>query len=382
MIRYAQPVVDEADIAAVTAVLRTPDLTQGEGVPRFERCVAQYCGAAQAVAVNSATSALQLACVALGLKPGDRYWTTPISFVATANAARHCGAIVEFVDIEPVSRNLCVQALAARLELAERQGTLPAIVVPVHFGGRLCDMPRIGELARRYGFRVIEDAAHALGARDPGSAEPAGAARHSDCCIFSFHAIKLATSGEGGVLTTRDPELAARLRRLRSHGITHDPAQMSQAADGPWAYAQTELGFNYRMSDIQAALGMSQMQRAERFLARRRQLARRYDRLLAGLPLTRPSLSRAEEDAWHLYAIEVDPQRRLAVYERLHAQGIGVNVHYQPIYRQPYYRQQATAAACPAAEAYYAGALSLPLHAALADDDQDRVVEALHAALA
>lgn len=378
MIRYAQPLLDDSDIAAVAAVLRTPDLTQGEAIGRFERSVADYCGVPHAIAVGSATAGLHLACLALGLQPGQRLWTTPITFVATANAARHCGAGVDFIDIDRHTRNLSVDALAARLEVAAREDRLPAIVAPVHFAGAPCAMAAIAALAQRYRFRIVEDAAHALGARSEGA--PVGAARHADCCVFSFHAVKIATTGEGGVVTTRDDALAARLRLLRSHGISRDPALLGEAHDGPWSYAQLALGFNSRMTELQAALGASQMRRVDAFVARRRALAARYDALLAGLPLRRPPAN--GDSAWHLYVIELAADARLAVYERMHAHGIGVNVHYMPLYRHPYHRDAGAAAACPAAETYYAGALSLPLHAALSDAEQDAVVAALRAALA
>jgi len=378
MIRYAQPLLDDEDIEAVTAVLRTPNLTQAGQVPQFERRVAEYCGAAEAIAVNSATSGLHLACLALDLRAGDRFWTTPITFVATANAARHCGALVEFVDIDPRTRNLCVGRLAEKLEAAARTGTLPAIVAPVHFAGRPCDMQEVARLSRRYGFRVLEDAAHALGARLADGSR-VGAGLHSDAAVFSFHAIKVATSGEGGVVTTRDSGIAERLRRLRSHGIVRGDAMPEGLSEGPWSYAQTELGFNFRMTEFQAALGASQVKRIHSFIARRRELAMRYDRLLADLPVLRPAMAADDGQAWHLYVVEVEAARRRAVFERLRDEDIEASVHYLPVYRHPLHRDAAQR--CDAADRYYAGALTLPLHVALTDTEQDRVVASLRAAL-
>lgn len=380
MIPYGRQDIDGADIAAVVAVLESDWLTQGPEVPRFEAALAARCGAAGGVAVNSATSALHLACLALGLGPGDMGWAVPNTFVASANCLRYCGAAVDFVDIDPRTLNMSVPALADKLHQAKRAGRLPKVVIPVHFAGRSCDMAAIGELAREFGFRVIEDASHAVGAASAG--QPVGACRHSDLTVFSFHPVKVMTTGEGGMLIAQEPALLRHLARLRSHGITRDGAEMEGQSEGPWYYQQVELGYNYRMTDLQAALGASQLTRLDGFLARRRELARRYDRLLADLPLDRPPLD--DESAWHLYAVRLhDASRRRTVFDRMRAADIGVNVHYIPVHLQPDYRRLGFKGGdFPVAEAYYAGALSLPLHARLTEPEQDFVVARLTEALA
>ena len=383
MIPYGRQDITDADIDAVVAVLRSDYLTQGPAVPRFEQAVAARCGAAHGVAVNSATSALHLACLALDLGPGDGLWTSPNTFVASANCGRYCGARVDFVDIDPRTYNLSVPALAAKLEQADRTGSLPKIVIPVHFAGQPCDMPAIGALARRYGFRVIEDASHAIGAYCHG--EPVGNCRHSDITVFSFHPVKIITTGEGGLATTNDASLAERLARLRTHGITRDPATMQGEPAGPWDYQQIELGYNYRMTDIQAALGYSQLQRLEDYIARRQALAERYDRLLADLPLEPPYRDPAHLSALHLYPIEVSDQvgiDRGQVFAKLRQAGIGVNVHYIPVHTQPDYQQFGFKSGdLPQAEAYYRRAISLPLFPAMTSSQQDHVVSALSQAL-
>lgn len=382
MIPYGRQDVDEADIAAVVAVLRSDFLTQGPAVPRFEAALAERVGAPHAVAVNSATSALHVACLALGLGPGDRLWTSPITFVATANCARLCGADVDFVDVDPTTALMCPDRLAEKLAHAERTDRLPKIVAPVHLGGQSCDMAAIGALAERYGFRVLEDASHAVGGTAAGAA--VGSCPHSDVAVFSFHPVKIVTTGEGGVATTRDGELAARMARLRSHGITREPALMTHAPDGPWYYQQLELGLNYRMTDLQAALGASQLARLDAFVDRRNALAERYDARLAGLPL-RPLARRANiRSAFHLYVVLLDdPSRHRAVFEGLRARGIGVNLHYIPVHLQPYYRRLGFEPGdFPAAEDYYARALTLPLWPGLTREAQDVVVDALAAELA
>jgi UDP-4-amino-4,6-dideoxy-N-acetyl-beta-L-altrosamine transaminase len=380
MIPYGRQDIDAADISAVVAVLESDWLTQGPEVPRFEMALAARCDAVGGVAVNSATSALHLACLALGVGPGDTGWTVPNTFVASANCLRYCGAGVDFVDIDPRTRNLSVPALSDKLRQAKETGRLPKVVIPVHFAGQSCDMAAIGDLAREYGFRVIEDASHAVGAASAG--QPVGACRHSDLTVFSFHPVKVMTTGEGGMLTARDPTLLRHLARLRSHGITRDGAEMSGENEGPWYYQQVELGYNYRMTDLQAALGTSQLARLDGFLARRRELARRYDRLLADLPLARPPLD--DDSAWHLYAVRLeDAARRRSVFEALRSAGIGVNVHYIPVHLQPDYRRLGFKPGdFPVAEAYYAGALSLPLHARLTEPEQDFVVATLRNVLA
>ena len=380
MIPYGRQEITAADIAAVTAVLDSDFLTQGPAIPRFEQAIADYCGAAHGVAVNSATSALHIACLALDLGPGDWLWTTPNTFVASANCGRYCGAAVDFVDIDPDTYNLSPRALAAKLEVAAASGRLPKILVPVHFAGQPCDLEAIAALGQRYGFRIIEDASHAIGGRYRG--EAIGNCRYSDITVFSFHPVKIITTGEGGLATTNDPTLAERMARLRSHGITRDPAGMRDAAEGPWYYQQIELGFNYRITDIQAALGQSQLQRVDDYVARRQRLAARYDRGLADLPLRLPYRDPAHQSALHLYPIQV-PGDRGRVFAALRAAGIGVNVHYIPVHTQPdYARFGFKHGDFPQAEAYYANAISLPLFPTMTEAEQDRVMAELAAALA
>lgn len=385
-IPYGRQDVTQADIDAVAAVLKSDFLTQGPVVPAFEKAVAAYSGAAHGVAMNSATSALHVACMALGLGPGDRLWTSPVTFVASANCALYCGASVDFVDIDAATGNLSIAALTAKLEAAEKAGTLPKIVVPVHLAGLSCDMAAIHALSERYGFRIIEDASHAIGGRY--QERPIGDCRFSDVTVFSFHPVKIVTSAEGGMAMTSDAELAARMERLRSHGITRDPALMTHAPDGPWYYQQIELGYNYRMTDLQAALGLSQASRIDAYVARRHALAARYEAGLAGLPLT--SLPRRTEEAFsalHLHVVRLDLEligtSHRAVFEGLRARGIGVNLHYIPVHLQPYYRRLGFKPGdFPAAEAYYAEAISLPLFPALEEAQQDRVIAALSEVLA
>lgn len=374
MIPYGRQDVTQADVSAVTEVLRSDFLTQGPVVPRFEATLAGYTGAAHAVATNSATSALHIACVALGLGPGDLLWTVPNTFVASANCGRYCGADVDFVDIDPRTYNLSVERLAEKLAQVERP---PQVVVPVHLCGQSCDMAAIGDLARRYGFRVIEDASHAIGGHYRG--EPVGNCAHSDITVFSFHPVKIVTTAEGGMALTNDTILARRMERLRSHGITRDPAEMTQAPDGPWYYQQIELGWNYRMTDMQAALGLSQMIRLGDYVARRHSIARRYDRELAGLPLTRPWQHPDTYSALHLYPIRLhDHARHRAVFEALRAAGIGVNLHYIPVHLQPYYRALGFAEGnFPEAEAHYRSAISLPIYPTLTEEQQSEVIETL-----
>jgi UDP-4-amino-4,6-dideoxy-N-acetyl-beta-L-altrosamine transaminase len=381
MIPYGRQDITQADIDAVVEVLRSDYLTQGPAVPRFEDQVAKYCGARHAVAVNSATSALHLACLALDLGPGDWLWTSPNTFVASANCGRYCGAGVDFVDIDPNTYNLSVEALSAKLQQAEQDGKLPKVVIPVHFAGQPCDMPAIAELARRYGFRVVEDASHAIGARC--NDEPVGSCRHSDITVFSFHPVKIITTAEGGLATTNSPELAERMSRLRSHGITRDPARMQGDPDGPWYYQQIELGHNYRMSDIQAALGVSQLQRLDDYIARRHGLAARYDEQLADMQVKPPYQDPKNRSALHLYPIQfADSASRKKLFQTLREAGIAVNVHYIPVYTQPdYLRLGFSPGHCPAAEAYYGRAMTLPLFPTLTYALQDQVINALRDAI-
>jgi UDP-4-amino-4,6-dideoxy-N-acetyl-beta-L-altrosamine transaminase len=329
--------------------------------------------------VCNGTAALHLACRAADVGPGDRVWTSPITFVASANCARYCGATVDFVDIDAATLNLSATALADKLVAARKDDQLPKAVVAVHFGGRSCDMEAIAGLAREFGFSVIEDASHALGATYLG--QPVGSCRYSDITTTSFHPVKIITTGEGGLLTTRSDAIVERLRLLRNHGITRDSQRMNAQDQGAWYYEQLELGFNYRMTDIHAALGSSQMKRLPAFIKRRRSLARRYRQLLAHLPLALPLTS--EESSWHLYPIRMAAARRREVFNAMTAAEIGVNVHYIPVHLQPDYRTLGFAPGqFPVAEHYYGEALTLPLHPLMSDADQDRVVAALAEALA
>lgn len=380
MIPYGRQHITDADVAAVVETLRSDWITQGPAVPRFEQALAARVGAAHGVAVANATAALHIACLALDLGPGDRLWTSPNTFVASANCGLYCGATVDFVDIDPRSYNLSVPALEAKLAAAEAAGTLPKVVVPVHFAGQSCDMAAIHALGRRYGFRIIEDASHAVGGSYLG--QPVGSCRHSDITVFSFHPVKIITTAEGGMAMTNDPVLAGRLERLRSHGITRDPALMEGEPDGPWDYQQVGLGFNYRLTDLQAALGHSQLSQLEGSVARRHAIAARYDAELADLPLITPWQSPDAHSALHLYPVQVDPARtavsRRALFYGLRAAGIGVNVHYIPVHTQPHYRRLGFARGdFPVAEAYYAHAVSLPMFPTLTEAEQGTVIAAL-----
>jgi UDP-4-amino-4,6-dideoxy-N-acetyl-beta-L-altrosamine transaminase len=381
MIPYGRQDISPQDVEAVTKVLRSNFLTQGPVVPTFEEALCRLTGARHAVAANSATSALHVACLALGIEPGDVVWTSPITFVASANCARLCGADVDFVDIDPDTFNISAAALEAKLAEADSTGRLPKAIVPVHMCGQPPEMDRIGALARHYGVRVIEDASHAIGARDGGI--PVGACAHSDVTVFSFHPVKIVTSGEGGAALTNDPDLARRMADFRSHGVTRDPGQMRQPDAGPWYYEQHDLGLNYRMTDIHAALGLSQLERLGDFVARRNTLAGRYDALLADLPLDLPGRRPDVLSSFHLYVLRLrDAALRRPVFEALRAAGIGVNVHYIPVHTQPYYRDLGFhPGQFPAAEDYYARALTLPLFPQMREDEQDRVVDALRVAL-
>ena len=380
MIPYGRQNLDQADIDAVVAVLQSDWLTQGPTLEHFEEAMAKRCQAAYAVAVCNATAALHIACLAAGLGAGDRLWTTPNTFLASANCGRYCGALVDFVDIDPLTWNLDACALAAKLEEAERDGTLPKVLVAVAFSGQSCDMRKIAQLSERYGFTVIEDASHAVGASYAG--RPVGCGEFASMTVFSFHPVKIITSGEGGMVLTNRPELAQRLQRLRSHGMTRDAQQMTEPSHGPWYYQQIELGFNYRMTDLQAALGLSQLNKLDDFIARRRERVARYNHLLAALPLVLPGLQPEAESAWHLYVVRLQLDSitlgHRQVFEGLRAAGIGVNLHYIPVHLQPYYRDLGFAAGdFPQAERYYAEAISLPMFPTLSDEQQDYVVEQL-----
>lgn len=381
MIPYGRQEVTDADIEAVVKVLRSDFLTQGPVIPEFERAVADYCKVAHGVAVNSATSALHIACLALGLGPGKRMWTSPNTFVASANCGLYCGAEVDFVDIDFATGNISVPALAEKLKQAEKRGHLPDIVVPVHFAGQPCDMATIRALAEKYGFSLLEDASHAIGARY-SNGQCVGGCQYADITVFSFHPVKIITTGEGGMALTNSAGLAARMRQLRSHGVTREPAEMESNNEGSWYYQQVGLGFNYRITDIQSALGLSQLQRLNDILSRRRQLVARYVELLAGLPVGCPEVGQQAESAWHLYVVLVPSKQRRPIYDSMHASGIGVNVHYIPVHLQPYYQKKGFKQGdFPEAERRYAAALSLPLFPALTHEEQDRVVFALRQAL-
>lgn len=380
MIPYGRQDISQVDIDAVLDVLKSDFLTQGPQVPRFEQRVAQHVGASHALAVNSATSALHIACLALGLGPGDRLWTTPITFVASANCALYCGAGVDFVDIDPRTYNLCPRALAQKLEQAAREDRLPKVVVVVHLCGQPCDMQAIHALAQRYGFKIIEDASHAIGGKYRG--EFIGNCRYSDITVFSFHPVKIITTAEGGMALTNDAGLANKMALLRSHGITRDPAQMTHEADGPWYYQQIDLGFNYRMTELQAALGYSQMERLDQFVARRHQLANRYDNLFVDLPVITPWQHPDSYSGLHLYVIRLQLDRinrtHCQVFEALRQQGIGVNLHYIPLYTQPYYQRMGFCPGdFPQAERYYCEAISLPMFQTMTEQQQDEVASVL-----
>lgn len=378
-IPYGRHSITEADIAAVVEVLRSPFLTQGPAVPAFEHAVAAKVGACHGVAVNSATSALHIACLALGLGPGDRLWTSPITFVASANCGRYCGAMVDFVDIDAATGLMSVAALASKLEQAAAVGNLPKVLVPVHLAGTSCDMTAISELANRYGILVIEDASHAIGGSYGG--EPVGNCRYSAITVFSFHPVKIITTGEGGLATTNDGYLAQRMADLRSHGITKDEARFQQPSLGPWSYEQQDLGFNYRMTDLQAALGLSQLQRLQSIVAERNRLMAVYQVLLEPLPVRLLEIPDEVCSALHLAVISLDdpdPAHHRSVFEGLRAAQIWVQLHYSPVHLQPYYRRLGFVEGdFPEAEAYASNAISLPLYPGLSQDHQQRVADVL-----
>lgn len=380
MIPYGRQSIIEADIAAVTDVLKSDFLTQGPQVPKFEASVLKACTAKYAVAVNSATSALHIACLALELGLGDVLWTSPITFVASANCALYCSATVDFVDIDPTTFNMCPEALAIKLQDAERAGNLPKAIVVVHMCGQSADMETIAPLARKYGIAIIEDASHAIGGYYKGQA--VGSCLHSDITVFSFHPVKIITTAEGGMAVTNSQELASRMALLRSHGITRDPAQMSKVSEGPWYYEQTLLGWNYRMTDLQAALGISQISRLEENVKTRQILAKRYDEELENLPIVLPWRRPDSVSALHLYVIQLKtPSKRGEVFEGLKQCGLGVNVHYIPVHLQPFYRAMGFKNGdFPVAESYYESAITIPLFASMTLLQQDEVISALRAA--
>ncbi|MFW2176576.1 MULTISPECIES: UDP-4-amino-4,6-dideoxy-N-acetyl-beta-L-altrosamine transaminase [unclassified Moraxella] len=388
IIPYGHQHITQADIDAVVAVLQSDFLTQGEQVLNFEKKLSQYCGAGFGIAVNSATSALHIACLALGLGQGkegecDWLWTSPITFVASSNVGLYCGAKVDFVDIDPVTLNMSVEALEAKLKLAKAENRLPKIVIPVHLCGEPCNMAKIHALSQEYGFAIIEDASHAVGGKYAD--KPIGSCQYSDITVFSFHPVKIITTAEGGMAVTNDKELADKMSMLRSHGITRDASLMTHESDGGWYYQQIDLGFNYRMTELQGALGVSQMENLDIFVAKRHQLAKRYDELLKDLPIILPYRNPSHYSGLHLYPIQVKTESgktRKQVFDSLRQQHIGVNVHYIPVHTQPYYQNMGFKLGdFPNAEQYYAGAISLPLYYDLTEEMQDQVVNALKTAL-
>ena len=386
MIPYGRHDINQADLDAVVDVFHSEFLTQGPVVPTFEKSVADYCGVKYAVAVNSATSALHISCLAVGVGKGDIVWTTPITFVASANCALYCGAQIDFVDIDPKTYNLSVECLSVKLIDAEKNGKLPKVVIPVHLCGQASDMEKIYALSKRYGFKIIEDASHAIGGSYSG--ERIGNCRYSDVTVFSFHPVKIITAGEGGMAVTNSPELARHMRLLRSHGITSDASEMEPRPKSEiWNYQQIDLGFNYRMTDVHAALGLSQMKRLDEFVTRRHEISKRYDALLATLPVTVPWQDPNSYSAFHLYVIrlklaEINKTHK-EVYEGLRAAGILVNLHYIPVYRQPYYKKMGFEPGyCLEAEKFYSEVITIPMYSGLTNEQQDHVVEALKQVLA
>ena len=385
IIPYGRQDINQDDIDAVVSVLQSDFLTQGPAVPAFEDTVASYCGARHAVAVNSATSALHVACLALGVGKGDIVWTTPTSFVASANCALYCGASIDFVDIDPLSYNLSVECLAKKLAQAKKIDKLPKVVIPVHLCGQACDMVGIHALGQEYGFKIIEDASHAIGGKYKG--DPIGNCRYSSITVFSFHPVKIITTGEGGMAMTNEANLAKRMRLLRSHGISSSAADMqARPAQEIWNYQQIDLGFNYRMTDIQAALGLSQMQRLDEFVLKRHAIAKRYDKAFADLPVMIPGQGPDSWSSYHLYPIRVSlaasGKSQRHVYDAFMAASIIVNLHYIPVYRQPYYEAMGFKAGyCPASEAYHAETISIPMFTSLTVEDQAKVVFTVKKAL-
>ena len=380
VIPYGRQDINQADIDAVIDVLKSDFLTQGPAVPAFEKSVADYCGALHAVAVNSATSALHIACLALGVGKGDVVWTTPITFVASANCALYCGATIDFVDVDSQTYNMSMRCLEEKLVLAKKIGKLPKVVIPVHLCGQPCDMASIYALSQKYGFHIVEDASHAIGGKYKD--ESIGNCRYSDITVFSFHPVKIITTAEGGMAMTNDEQLAKRMQLLRSHGISREEKDMTNAPDGPWYYEQIYLGYNYRMTDLQAALGLSQMRRLDEFVTQRHAIAKRYNQLLADLPVNTPWQHEDSYSGLHLYVIRLKlaeiVKTHRQVFEALRVFGIGVNLHYIPVYHQPYYENLGFKTGyCLEAEQYYAEAISLPMYPGLTKAQQELVVTAL-----
>lgn len=381
MIPYGRQDINQEDIDSVVSILKSDFLTQGPAIPAFEKSISEYCGVPHVVALSSATAGLHIACLALGLGRGDIAWTSPNTFPASANAALLCGADVDFVDIDPQTYNMCPKALRSKLDQAKKNGRLPKIVIPVHFAGQSCDMAAIATLAHEYGFKIIEDASHCIGAQYKG--KKIGSCDYSDFCVFSFHPVKIITTGEGGAVTTRNPDLYKRLVLLRSHGITREESMFEGKSHGAWYYEQLGLSTNYRMTDMQAALGRSQLSRLDQFITRRREIAARYDALFSDFDSMRPHQIPEAESSWHLYVVQV-PQgiSRKDVFDKMRQADIGVNVHYIPVHTHPYFRNIGFIQGdFPLAEAYYESAITLPLYPGLTDQDQDYVVSHLISAI-
>ncbi len=380
MIPYGKQDINQADIDAVVNVLKSDFLTQGAQTPLFEKIVSNYCGSKYGVAVNSATSALHVACLSLNLGKGDWLWTSPNSFVASANCGLYCGAKIDFVDVDTQTYNMSVVELEKKLIHAKQEKKLPKIVIPVHFAGQSCDMRKIHSLSKEYGFKIIEDASHAIGGKYLN--RPIGGCQYSDITVFSFHPVKIVTTAEGGLATTNSKELAEKMQLYRSHGITRDESLMANKSDGGWYYQQVDLGFNYRMTELQAALGISQMQRLDEFIAKRHILQERYDSLLSSLPLIKPHQNTDSYSALHLYPIQIDlnkvSKNREQIFNELREKGVGVNVHYIPIHTQPYYLQFGFKEGdFPNSESYYSGVISIPLFHAMTVGQQDEVLNVL-----
>lgn len=377
MIYYGKQCIDEQDINAAIEVLKSDFLTQGPAIEKFEQAVAEYCEAKYAVAVTNATSALHIACMAAGLGTGDILWTSPITFTASANCGRYCGADVDFVDIDNDTYNMSVTALKEKLEKAEVK---PKVVVPVHLAGQSCDMEEIHKLAEQYGFTVIEDASHAIGADYKDT--KVGCCKYSDMVVFSFHPVKIITTGEGGMVLTNNENLYKKLTLYRSHCITRNPELMTKEADGPWYYQQIGLGFNYRMTDVQAALGYSQLTKVDKFVARRRQLAARYNELLKDLPVKLPYQNPETNSSWHLYLVRVDFSKvnktKKQIFAEMKEKGVCLNLHYIPVHTQPYYQNLGFKNGdFPVSEKYYEEVFTLPIYYSLTDEEQDYIVNAL-----
>lgn len=380
-IPYGRQDINQADIQSVLEVLSSDWLTQGPAIARFEQTVADYCEVKYAITVSSATAALHIACLASGLGDRDLLWTSPNTFVASANCGLYCGAKVDFVDINPQTYNLSIDELEKKLIKAAKQRCLPKVLIPVHFAGQSCEMEKIFSLSQQYGFKVIEDASHAIGGKYQGKA--IGCCEFSDMTVFSFHPVKIITTGEGGMILTNRQDLYEKLMRLRSHGITRNPDLMQGESHGAWYYQQLDLGFNYRMTDIQAALGTSQMQRLDEFVTRRRYLVQRYDRLLQDLPIILPYQHCDTESSWHLYVIRLNlgkiNKTHRQIFEELRGAGIGVNLHYIPVHIQPYYQNLGFQSGdFPKAEKYYQNAISIPLYYGLTDQEQDEVITKMY----